>query len=74
MAPSRIADGLCAHLGSSHDVHMMSLVSSHRIIEQFGLEGTLEDHIVLFPCNGKRHLLLDQIAESLLQPDFQHFL
>ena len=37
---------------------------SHRIIEWFGLEGTLQ--IILFqpPCHGQGHLPLDQVAQS----------
>jgi len=44
----------------------------HRIIEQFGLEGTLQ--IIKFqpPCHGQGHLPLDQVAQSPIQPGLEH--
>jgi len=45
-----------------------------RIIEWFGLEGTHTDHLVHPPCHGQGHLSLDQVAQSAIQRDFEHFL
>ena len=46
--------------------------SIHRIIEWFGLEGTLK--IIWFqpPCHGQGHLPLDQVAQSPIQPGLEH--
>jgi len=45
----------------------------HRIIEWFGLEGTLK--IIWFqpPCHKQGHLPLDQVAQSSIQPGLEHF-
>jgi len=45
----------------------------YRIIECFGLEGTLK--ILLFQCpyNGERVLPLDQVAKRPLQRGLEHF-
>ena len=41
----------------------------------FFLEGTLKGHLVhpCHPCHQKQRLSLDQVAQSLVQPDFKHF-
>jgi len=46
---------------------------NHRIIEWFGLAGTLK--IIWFqpPCHEQGHLPLDQVAQSSIQPGFEHF-
>jgi len=43
-------------------------LSVHRIIERFGLEGTLK--IIWFqpPCHEQGHLSPDQVAQSSVQP------
>ena len=33
------------------------------------MEGTLQCHLVQFPCNEQGHLQLDQVAQSPVQPD-----
>jgi len=45
----------------------------HRIIEQFGLQGTFQGHLVQPPCNKQGHLLLDQAAQSPIQPNLECF-
>jgi len=44
----------------------------HRIIEWFGLEGTLK--LIWFqpPCREQGHLPLDQVAQSSIQPGPEH--
>ena len=42
---------------------------NHRIIYSFELEGTLKGHVV--PCNEQGHLQLNQVAQSLVQPDLE---
>ena len=37
---------------------------NHRIIEKFGLEGTLKSHLVLLPDNDQGHLQLDRFSQS----------
>ena len=32
----------------------------------------LIDHLVPTPCHGQRHLPLDQVAQSLIQPGLEH--
>ena len=44
-----------------------SAVIVHRIVESFELEGTIKGHLVQLPCNEH----LDQVAQSLVQPDLQ---
>lgn len=46
-------------------------VRSHRIIEQFELEGTLQGRLVQLSCNEEEHLHVHQIARSPVQPDFE---
>jgi len=43
------------------------------MIERFGLEGTFKAHLVQPPCHGQGHHSVDQIAQSPVQPDFEHF-
>lgn len=45
----------------------------HRFIDWFVLEGAFEGHLVQSLCHGQGHLSLDQIAQSPVQPDFEHF-
>jgi len=47
--------------------------NNHRIVEWFGLEGTLE--IIYFqpPGHGQGHLPPDQVAQSPIQPGLEHF-
>jgi len=44
----------------------------HRIIEWFGLEGTLKIIRFQLPCHKEGHLLLDQVAQSPIQPGLEH--
>jgi len=48
-------------------------ISIHRIIEWFGLEGTLK--IIEFqpPCQEQGHLPPNQVAQSSIQPGLEHF-
>jgi len=41
---------------------------AYRIIDWFGLEGTLKVITVRSPCHGQGHLLLDQGAQSPMKP------
>ena len=45
---------------------------NHRIVEWFGLEGTLK--IIWFqpPCHEQGHLPPDQVAQSSIQPGLEH--
>ena len=45
----------------------------HRIIEWFGLEGTLKITYFQPLCHGQGHLPLDQVAQSPVQPGLEHF-
>ena len=45
----------------------------HRITEWFGLEGTLKILQFQPPCRGQGHLPLDQVAQSPMQHDLEHF-
>lgn len=44
-----------------------------RIIDSFGLKGTLKGHLVKLPCHGQGHLSLDQVSQSSIQPFLEHF-
>ena len=48
-------------------------LSCHRLTKWFALEGTFEDHLIQTPCHGQRHLSLDYVAQSPIQPDLEHF-
>jgi len=39
----------------------------------FKLEGTFKDHLIQFPCHGQGHLSLDQVAQSPIQLNLEHF-
>ena len=39
----------------------------HRIIESFELKGTLQDHLVLLPCNEHGHLQLHQVLRAFFR-------
>jgi len=45
----------------------------HRIINQFGLEGTFKDHLVQPPRHGQGHLSLHQVGKNPIQPELEHF-
>ena len=36
------------------------------------LEGTFKGHVVQLPCSEQRHVQLDQVAQSLIQPHFEN--
>ena len=44
----------------------------HRIVEWFGLGGTLKIIQFQTPCHGQGHLPLDQVAQSPVQPGLGH--
>ena len=46
---------------------------NHRIIQCFGLTGTFRGHLVQSPCSEQGHLLLDQVAQSAVQPGLECF-
>jgi len=46
---------------------------SHRIIEWVELKGSFKDHLVQIPCHGQGCLSLDQVTQSLVQPDLEQF-
>ena len=45
---------------------------NHRIIEWFGLEGTLKITWFQPPCHEQVHLPLDQVAQSSIQRGLEH--
>jgi len=47
--------------------------TTFRIIEWFGLEGTLKGRPVQPYCTEQVHLQLDQVAQSPVQPDLARF-
>jgi len=40
-------------------------------MESFEWEGTFKGHLVQLPCNEQGYLQIDQIAQSLIQPDLE---
>ena len=44
---------------------------NHRIIESLELEGAFKGHVVQLPFNEQRHLQLDKVAQSPVQPGFE---
>jgi len=46
---------------------------NHRIIECFGLKGAFKGHLVQTLCNEQGHLQLDQVSQSPVQHDLEHF-
>ena len=48
-------------------------LQNHRIREWFGLEATFKNLLVHPHCHGQGHLSLDQVAQSPVQPDLEHF-
>ena len=60
-------------LVSSHIHSRGSSTSSgfHRVIETLKLEGTINGHIIQFPCNEQKHLQLDQDAQRPIQTDLE---
>jgi len=53
----------------------MIIPNFHRIIEQFGLEGTFQVHLVQAPWDEQGCLQLDQVIKSSIQSDLEclHF-
>jgi len=45
----------------------------HKIIEQFGLEGTFRGHLAQLPFSEQGHLQLEQVAQGPVQPDLECF-
>ena len=37
------------------------------------LEGTFKDYLVQTPCHGQGHLSVDQVVQSIVQLDLEHF-
>lgn len=55
-------------------LHVFSIFPSQsfpRIIELCELEGTCKGQLDQLPCNEQGHLQLNQVAQSLVQPDFE---
>jgi len=55
----------------AHGLHQCScflslaiLITVHRIIQSFDLEGTVEDHLVQLPCSEQAHLQLPQVLRA----------
>jgi len=67
-----------SRLGNVCPIHSLSAgtherkMQNHRVIEWYGLEGTLK--IIWFkpPCHGQGHLPLDEVAQSPIQPGLEH--
>lgn len=51
-------------------VPTLAITKNHIIIESFQLKGILKSHLVQPPCNKQGHLL-DQVAQSLAQPNLE---
>ena len=60
------------HLQGMHPQEF-TLSQNHRVIERIGLEGTLKITQFQIPCHGQGYLPLDQVAQSPIQPDLEHF-
>lgn len=45
----------------------------HRIIECIWLEGSFKSHLVLPLCNERGHIPLNQVAQTLVQPNLKCF-
>jgi len=60
------------HRGPDADFTGVSKSQNHRIMEWFGVEGTLK--IIWFPppCQAQGHLPLGQVAQSPIQPGLEH--
>ena len=50
-----------------------SRTTNHRIIEWFELEATFKYRLVQLLFHGQGHLSLDQVAQSPVLPDLEHF-
>jgi len=60
------------NLWSGYPSHLKSYsIKVHRIIDCFGLEGTLKIIQCQPPCHGQRHLPLDWGAQSPIQPGLE---
>jgi len=71
--PAVLRQELCtlqADLGAEGPVSAHLIL--HRIIEQFGLERPSKFISFQPPCHGQRHLSLDQVAQSPVQPGLEH--
>jgi len=70
MAPQAAEIKAQQHLGQQR---ANMICSQHRrIIEWFRPEGTLKDDLVPQLCHVQRHLPLDQVGQSPVQPDLEH--
>ena len=54
-----------------HESPYSQIVQNHRITEYVELEGTFNGHLVQLPCNEQGYLQLNQVAQSLVQPDLE---
>jgi len=52
--------------------HYKVLSLYYSIIESLELEGTFKCHLVQLPCNEQGHPQLDQVAQSLVQPNLEY--
>jgi len=70
---TRLVNGKVCDCAKAPANCVFPLSQNHRIVEWFGLEGTLK--IIWFQplCHGQGHLQLDQAAQSPLQPGLEHF-